>query len=58
MAVLNSDGAIVGQVVNVSTNFSQVMSLLHVQSSVSAALKKTGDAENWNGMEKTPALYC
>lgn len=44
MAVLNSDGAVVGQVVNVSPNFSEVMSLLHVQSSVSAALKKTGDA--------------
>jgi rod shape-determining protein MreC len=46
MAVLNSDGAVVGQVVNVSANFSQVMSLLHVQSSVSAALKKTGDVGN------------
>jgi rod shape-determining protein MreC len=44
MAVLNSDGAVVGQVVNVSPNFSSVMSLLHIQSSVSAALKKTGDA--------------
>jgi len=44
MAVLNSDGAVVGQVVNVSPNFSEVMSLLHVQSSVSAALKRTGDA--------------
>jgi rod shape-determining protein MreC len=51
MAVLNSDGAVVGQVVNVSPNFSQVMSLLHVQSSVSAALKKTGDAGKleWDG---------
>ena len=46
MAVLNSDGAVVGQVVNVSSNFSEVMSLLHVQSSVSASLKKTGDAGN------------
>ena len=46
MAVLNSDGAVVGQVVNVSSNFSEVMSLLHIQSSVSAALKKTGDAGN------------
>jgi rod shape-determining protein MreC len=53
MAVLNSDGAVVGQVVNVSPNFSEVMSLLHVQSSVSAALKKTGDAGRveWNGKD-------
>ncbi len=41
MAVLNSDGALVGLVVNVSSNFSQVMSLLHVQSRVPASLKKT-----------------
>jgi len=53
MAVLNSDGAVVGQVVNVSTNFSEVMSLLHVQSSVSAALKKSGDAGKleWDGKD-------
>ena len=43
MAVLSSDGYVVGQVVNVSPNFSSVMSLLHVQSKVSAALKTTGD---------------
>ncbi len=53
MAVLNSDGAVVGQVVNVSPNFSQVMSLLHVQSSVSASLKRTGDAGKveWDGQD-------
>ncbi len=44
MAVLSSDGSVVGQVVNVSPNFSAVMSLLHVQSSISASLKRTGDA--------------
>jgi rod shape-determining protein MreC len=42
MAVLNSSGAVVGVVVNVSPNFSQVMSLLHVQSSVSVAHQKSG----------------
>jgi rod shape-determining protein MreC len=42
MAVLSSSGAVVGVVVNVSPNFSQVMSLLHVQSSVSAAHKPSG----------------
>lgn len=53
MAVLNSDGAAVGVVVNVSPNFSEVMSLLHVQSSVSAALKKTGDLGKveWDGKD-------
>jgi rod shape-determining protein MreC len=53
MAVLNSDGAVVGQVVAVSNNFSQVMSLLHIQSSVSTALKKTGDAGKleWDGKD-------
>src|SRR5215217_251679 len=51
MAVLNSDGAVVGVVVNVSNNFSQVMSLLHVQSSVSVSLKKTGELGKirWDG---------
>jgi rod shape-determining protein MreC len=43
MAVINSSGEAVGVVVNVSKNFSQVMSLLHVKSRVTAALKKTGD---------------
>jgi rod shape-determining protein MreC len=43
MAVINSGGEAVGVVVNVSPNFSQVMSLLHVKSRVTAALKKTGD---------------
>lgn len=42
MAVLSSDGAVVGVVIAVSPNFSQVMSLLHVQSSVSAAHKSSG----------------
>jgi rod shape-determining protein MreC len=51
MAVINSDGSVVGQVVNVSENFSQAMSLLHVQSKVNAMLKKSkinGRVE-WDG---------
>ena len=39
MAVINSDGAIVGLVVNTSPNFSQVMSLLHTKSRIPAMLK-------------------
>ena len=45
MAVINSDGAIVGQVVNTSPNFAQVMSLLHTQSSILGMLKNS----NQNG---------
>ena len=41
MAVINSDGSVVGQIVGVSDNFSQAMSLLHVQSTVSAMMKKS-----------------
>ena len=40
MAVLNSDGAIVGLTVNVSPNFSQVMTLLHTKSRVPATIKR------------------
>jgi rod shape-determining protein MreC len=54
MSVLNSDGGVVGQVVNVSPNFSTVMTLLHMQSSVSAALKKSGDVGRvrWDGEDR------
>jgi len=53
MAVVSSDGGAVGIVVNVSANFSQVMSLLHVQNSVSASLKKTGEfgTVEWDGKD-------
>jgi rod shape-determining protein MreC len=53
MAVVSSDGSAVGLVVNVSGNFSQVMSLLHVQSTVSVSLKKTGDfgTVEWDGKD-------
>lgn len=43
MAVIGSDGSAVGVVVNVSPNFSQIMSLLHVQNKVKGELKKSGD---------------
>jgi len=53
MAVISSDGSAVGVVVNVSPNFSQVMSLLHVQQKVNASLKKTGDfgTIDWDGQD-------
>lgn len=53
MAVISSDGSAVGVVVNVSPNFCQVMSLLHVQNAVSASLKKSGDfgTIEWDGKD-------
>lgn len=51
MAVTNSDGSAVGVVMNVSDNFSQVMSLLHVQSRVNAMMKKSRNSGTieWDG---------
>jgi len=53
MGVLSSDGYAVGVVVAVSANFSQVMSLLNVKSTISAALKKTGEFGllEWDGKD-------
>ncbi len=53
MAVVGSDGSVVGVVVNTSPNFSQVMSLLHVQNTVSASLKRSGDfgTIEWDGKD-------
>ncbi len=53
MAVVGSDGTAVGVVVNVSPNFSQVMSLLHIQNTVSASLKRSGDfgTTEWDGKD-------
>jgi rod shape-determining protein MreC len=51
MAVISSDGSVAGQIVNVSDNFSQAMSLLHIQSRVNAMMKKSrinGRVE-WDG---------
>ncbi len=54
MSVINSDGAIVGLVINVSPNFSQVMSLLHTKSNVPAMLKNTGTAGKVSWDTKDP----
>lgn len=53
MAVISSDGSAIGVVIGVSPNFCQVMSLLHVQSSVSASLKRSGDfgTIEWDGKD-------
>ncbi|HRX93183.1 MAG TPA: rod shape-determining protein MreC [Chitinophagaceae bacterium] len=51
MSVISSDGSAVGVVVNVSPNYSVVMSLLHVQSKRSVLLKRTGSMGiiEWDG---------
>ena len=53
MGVLNSDFSLVGIVVNTSENFSQVMSLLHVQSKVNAMMKRSGSSGtvSWDGID-------
>jgi rod shape-determining protein MreC len=53
MAVISSDGSAVGVVVGVSPNFSQVMSLLHVQQKVNASLKRSGEfgTIEWEGKD-------
>ena len=54
MGVLSSDGSLVGKVVNVSANFSQVMSMLHIQNKVNVFLKKTGSAGTISWDAKDP----
>lgn len=53
MGVFSSDGGLIGQVVNVSPNFSQVMSLLHVQNKVNVLAKKTKSSGtlSWDGKD-------
>jgi rod shape-determining protein MreC len=54
MGVLNSDGSLVGKIVNVSANFSQVMSMLHIQNKVNVFLRKTGSAGTISWDAKDP----
>lgn len=53
MGVFSSDGGLVGQVVNVSPNFSQVMSLLHVQNKVNVLVRKSSSSGTlyWDGKD-------
>lgn len=53
MGVLSSDGYAVGVVVNVSPNYSQVMSLLNINSTISASLKRSGEFGllEWDGKD-------
>ncbi|MBO9658237.1 MAG: rod shape-determining protein MreC [Chitinophagaceae bacterium] len=53
MGVFSSGGGLVGQVVNVSANYAQVMSLLHVQNRTNVMVKKTKNSGplSWDGAD-------
>lgn len=53
MGVFSSNGALVGKVVNVGPNFSQVMSLIHVHNKVGVVVRRTGSSGTlqWNGKD-------
>jgi len=54
MGVFSSDGGLVGLVINVGPNFSQVMSLLHVQNKVNVMIKKTESSGSLSWDSKDP----
>jgi rod shape-determining protein MreC len=51
MGVFSSGGGLVGKVVNVAADYSQIMSLLHVQNNVDVVVKKTKSSGriSWDG---------
>lgn len=53
LGVTDINNSVVGTVVDVSNNYSVVMSLLHRQSNISAKLKKTGETGSiiWDGVQ-------
>ncbi len=58
MGVIAPNGGVVGTVIEVSDNFSVVMSLLHIQSNTSGRLKKGGETGTlvWDGVDKNILL--
>jgi len=53
LGVIDANNNVVGTVIDISNNYSVVMSLLHMQSSISAKLKKTGEEGSvvWDGKQ-------
>ncbi|MGH2564367.1 MAG: rod shape-determining protein MreC, partial [Ginsengibacter sp.] len=53
LGVTDINNAVIGTVVDVSNNYSVVMSLLHRQSNISAKLKKSGETGSivWDGLQ-------
>lgn len=58
LGVIDINNAVVGTVVDISSNYAVVMSLLHRQSSTSAKLKKSGEVGNivWDGKKPNIVL--
>lgn len=56
MGAIDMNNAVIGTVVDVSSNFSVVMSLLHEQSSLSARLKRGGETGTVVYDSKTPGI--
>jgi rod shape-determining protein MreC len=59
MGVTDINNSVVGTVVDVSNNYSVVMSLLHRQSNISAKLKKTGETGSiiWDGVQPNIVIF-
>jgi len=51
LGVIDINNAVIGTVIDISNNYTVVMSLLHLQSNTSAKLKKSGETGNiiWDG---------
>ncbi len=58
LGVTDINNAVVGTIIDVSKNYSIVMSLLHRQSNISAKLKKTGETGSvvWDGLQTNVVL--
>jgi rod shape-determining protein MreC len=58
LGVIDANNNVVGTVIDVSNNYAVVMSLLHMQSSISGKLKKSGEegAVVWDGKEPNIVL--
>ncbi len=58
LGVIDANNAVIGTVINTSNNYAVVMSLLHMQSSISAKLKKSGEEGTvvWDGKQPNIVL--
>jgi len=58
LGVIDENNNVVGTIIDVSDNYAVVMSLLHMQSSISAKLKKTGEEGSviWDGKKPNIVL--
>jgi rod shape-determining protein MreC len=59
LGVTDINNSVVGTVVDVSSNYSVVMSLLHRQSNISAKLKKGGETGSiiWDGLQPNEVVF-